>query len=147
MDRVNYEISTQMARILKNTILKTTIDPMLDEANEYDGLERFLIDRTPIPYRKNWRNKKSSTLFKGQLISKCPFGIIVWTKYQRNYFCPEIFCTFLGASWKLFGLPGDLLYNIINKEANKFRWYFVQTIIPKGHFEINWPLARKQNTI
>ena len=53
MDRVNYEISTQMARILKNTILKTTIDPMLDEANEYDGLERFLIDRTPIPYRKN----------------------------------------------------------------------------------------------
>ena len=23
-------------------------------------------------------------------------------------FCPEIFCTFLGASWKLFGLPGDL---------------------------------------
>ena len=63
MDRVNYEISTQMARILKNTILKTTIDPMLEEANEYDGLERFLIDRTPIPYRKNWRNKKSSTLF------------------------------------------------------------------------------------
>merc|ERR1711997_1277421 len=34
MDRVNYEISTQMARILKNTILKTTIDPMLEEANE-----------------------------------------------------------------------------------------------------------------
>ena len=23
---------------------------------------------------------------KSQLISKCPFGIIVWTKYQRNYF-------------------------------------------------------------
>ena len=22
---------------------------------------------------------------KGQLISKCPFGFIVWTKYQRNY--------------------------------------------------------------
>ena len=123
MDRVNYEISTQMARILKNTILKTTIDPMLDEANEYDGLERFLIDRTPIPYRKNWRNKKSSTLFKGQLISKCPFGIIVWTKYQRNYFCPEIFCTFLGASWKLFGASCRLtcLWNYIlsPQEAQK----------------------------
>ena len=32
-------------------------------------------------------------------------------------FCPEIFCTFLGASWQLFGLPGDLVSNIINKEA------------------------------
>ena len=32
-------------------------------------------------------------------------------------FCPETFCTFLGAYWKLFGLPGDLVSNIINKEA------------------------------
>ena len=38
-------------------------------------------------------------------------------KYQRKYFCPEIFCSFLGASWKLFGLPGDLVSNIINKEG------------------------------
>merc|ERR1712166_533583 len=44
MSRVNYEISKQLTRILKNTILKTTIDPLLDESNEYDGLERFLID-------------------------------------------------------------------------------------------------------
>ena len=43
---------------------------------------------------------------KGQLISKCPFGFIVWTKLPTELFlnfCPEIFCTFLGASWKLFG--------------------------------------------
>ena len=32
-------------------------------------------------------------------------------------FCPEIFYTFLGASWKLFGLPWDLISNIINEEA------------------------------
>ena len=32
-------------------------------------------------------------------------------------FCPEFFCSFLGASWKLFGLFGDLVCNIINKEA------------------------------
>ena len=32
-------------------------------------------------------------------------------------FCPEIFCSFLGASWKLFGLPWDLISNIMNKEA------------------------------
>ena len=57
---------------------------------------------------------------KGQLISKCPFGIIVWTKYQRNYFwisALNFFCCFLGASWKLFGLPGDLVCNIISREA------------------------------
>ena len=32
-------------------------------------------------------------------------------------FCPEIICSFLGAFWKLFGHPGDLVSNIINKEA------------------------------
>ena len=32
-------------------------------------------------------------------------------------FCPEFFCSFLGASWKLFGLPGDLVFTIINKKA------------------------------
>jgi hypothetical protein len=32
-------------------------------------------------------------------------------------FCPEIFCSFLGASWKLFGLSGDLVSNIKNKET------------------------------
>ena len=32
-------------------------------------------------------------------------------------FCPEIFCSFLGASWKLFGLSWDLISNIMNKEA------------------------------
>ena len=35
------------------------------------------------------------------------------------YFCPEIFCTFLGASWKLFQLSGDLVSIIMNKEANR----------------------------
>ena len=34
-------------------------------------------------------------------------------------FCPEIFCSFLGASWKLVGLPWDLISNIMNKEAYK----------------------------
>jgi hypothetical protein len=32
-------------------------------------------------------------------------------------FCLEFFCSFLRASWKLFGLPGDLVCNIINREA------------------------------
>jgi hypothetical protein len=70
---------------------------------------------------QNWAKlAKSAVLFKGQLISKCPFGFIVWTKIPTKLFldfCPEFFCSFLGASWKLFGLPGDLVCNIINKEA------------------------------
>ena len=35
----------------------------------------------------------------------------------------NFFCSFMGASWgaswRLFGLPEDLVSNIINKEANK----------------------------
>ena len=41
-------------------------------------------------------------------------------KNQRNYFwisALKFFCSFLGASWKLFGLLGDLVSNIINKEG------------------------------
>ena len=34
-------------------------------------------------------------------------------------FCPEIFCTFLGASWKLFWLPVKFVSNFINKETRK----------------------------
>ena len=42
---------------------------------------------------------------KGQLISKCPFGIIVWTKNQRNYFWISALKFFV-PSW---GLPGSFL--------------------------------------
>ena len=71
---------------------------------------------------------------------------------------PEIVCSFLGASWKLFGLPGDLVSNIINKEGywkpkkrpespqeatkisgQKSRNIFVG-ILDETDFEINWPL-------
>ena len=57
---------------------------------------------------------------KGQLISKCPYEKSVLSKIPTKIFldvCPEIFCSVLGASWKLFGLPGDLVSNIVNKEA------------------------------
>ena len=45
-----------------------------------------------------------NTEIKGQLITKCPVGFIVWTKLPTKLFlnfCPEIFCTFLGASCRL----------------------------------------------
>ena len=111
---------------------------------------------------------KWATTTKGQLISKCPFGFIVWTKLPTKLFlnfCPEIFCTFLGASWKLFGAscrlpclwyyilspqeaqrasmkpPGSYKKNSGQKSRNNFVGIFVQTMKPKGHFEINWPLV------
>ena len=35
-------------------------------------------------------------------------------------FCPEFFCTFLGASWKLLGLPvGFLVYDITYQVPRK----------------------------
>ena len=55
-----------------------------------------------------------------QLISKRSYEKSVSSKIPTKIFldfCLEIFCSFLGASWKLFGLPGDLVSNIINKEA------------------------------
>ena len=39
---------------------------------------------------------------KGQLISKCPYEKSVSSKIPMKIFldfCPEIFCSFLGASW------------------------------------------------
>ena len=57
---------------------------------------------------------------KGQLISKCPDEKLVSSKIPTKIFlefCPEIFCSFLRASWKLFGLSGDLVSNVINKEG------------------------------
>ena len=50
---------------------------------------------------------------KGQLISKCPFGVKTSSKKPTKLFpgfCPEIFCTFLGAFWKLFGASCRLPY-------------------------------------
>ena len=65
-------------------------------------------------------------MYKGQLISKCPFGFIFWTKLPTKLFlnfCPEIFCTFLGASWKLFGascrLPCLWYYILSPQEAQR----------------------------
>ena len=57
---------------------------------------------------------------KGQLILKWPYEMTVSSKIPTKLFldfCPKFFCSFLGASWKLFGLSGDLVCNTINKEA------------------------------
>ena len=87
---------------------------------------------------------------------------------QRNYFwisALKFFCSFLGASWKLFGLPGDIVSNIIHKEAyrkpqkasrkvqknsgqksrNNFVGFLEEVFWPRGHSEINWPLAAFKN--
>ena len=70
-------------------------------------------------------------------------------------FCPEIFCSCLGASWKLFGascrLPYKSYYLPTPQEAQKsykkfqgrniFVTILVETMTPKRHFEIKWPLT------
>ena len=91
---------------------------------------------------------------KGQLISKCLFSVIISTKIATKISAQNFFVVF-------WGLPGDLVSNIINKEANRkphkasrkpqggyknfqgrnpykiFVFFFVKTMIPKRHFEIN----------
>ena len=64
--------------------------------------------------------EKILNVSKGQLISKCPYEMIVSSKIPTKLFldfCPDFFCSFLGASWKLFGLPGNSVCDIINKGA------------------------------
>ena len=63
--------------------------------------------------------KNKDIVCKGQsfqLISKCLFGVIVWTKIAtkilKNFF-PESFYSFLGDSLKLFGVPVGFLFNDI----------------------------------
>ena len=51
-----------------------------------------------------FKSVKSTICPKGQLISKCPYEKSVSSKIPTKIFlefCPEIFCSFLGASWGL----------------------------------------------
>ena len=53
---------------------------------------------------------------KGQLISKCPIGIFVWTKNQRNYFwisALKFFVPSLGLPGSFLGLPVGFLVDDI----------------------------------
>ena len=53
------------------------------------------------------------TLAKGQLISKCTDEKSVSSKIPMKIFlefCPDFFCSFMGASWKLFGASYRLPY-------------------------------------
>ena len=68
-------------------------------------------------FMKRWiqfldRKLEFELLFKGQLISKCPYENSVSSKIPTKIWISAL--KFLVASW---GLPGDLVSNIINKEA------------------------------
>ena len=60
----------------------------------YYNLARFLIF--------SWVNSLWQTPSKGQLISKCPFGFIVWTKIPTKLFWISALSFFV-ASWGLHG--------------------------------------------
>ena len=56
-----------------------------------------------ISSEKNLPSRANKVRIKGQLISKCPFGFIVWAKIPTKLFldfCPEFFFV---ASWGLHG--------------------------------------------
>ena len=86
---------------------------------------------------------------KGQLISKCPFGVIVWTKIATKKF--DNFCP--GGQIKKIKALFYINYGVFNvikclffiwppgqTLSNFFVAILVQTMTPKGHFEISWPL-------
>ena len=59
-------------------------------------------------------------LVKGQLISNILLVGKLLPKNQQNYFwisALKFFCSFLGAFWKLFRLPADIVSDIIHKES------------------------------
>ena len=58
----------------------------------------------------SWRGDLISISTKGQLISKCLFGVIVWTKNQRkNYqdFCFSLYRTEILVIFTLVFCPND----------------------------------------
>ena len=112
---------------------------------------RTFFDFRGVTYSKIGKCFINSSCCNGQLISKCLFGVIVWTKIATKIM-----------SGSFLGLLGTyLVSNIINKEAYKnpkktsrkpqgsyknfhgrnpyniFVAILLQTMTPKGHFEIN----------
>ena len=86
------------------------------------------------------------------------FGCHRFDQYSNK----NIFITSWGLPKSFLGLSGDLVSNIINKEAysklkkasrrpkgQKALQYFrlVETMTPKRNFEINWPLSREYDPL
>ena len=79
------------SRLLKNRVWKI----------KFDGLDFFFYLKLEKSSSSNSILQQSSAN-NGQLISKCPYEKSVSSKIPTKIFldlCPEIFCSFLGASW------------------------------------------------
>ena len=85
-------------------------------------LTYHLVPRAIWPYHVKWNFSTFCGLSKGQLISKCLFEKIVWTKIPPKNLIDSALKYCRAESIKFFG--GIL----------------VQTIFSKRHFKINWPL-------
>ena len=72
---------------------------------------------------KGIEEKKRNIEIKGQSISKCPIGLIVSTKIPTEKI--DKFCLRMGRA----------------EFVKFFAGILVETMTPKGQFEINWPLA------
>ena len=97
---------------------------------------------------KFWVLTKIMNLFKGQLISKCLFGVFVWTKKNNELF--SMISALASKKWlnqKLYYTNCVKFWFDLFLEARaeilkeKFVGFLVEMIAPKRHFEINWPLS------
>ena len=75
---------------------------------------------------------------KGQLISKCPLRVIVWNKIPSKFFSR---ISALASKKRLNKKRQDFDFTSWQKSWKNVIGILVQTMIPKGHLEINWPLA------
>ena len=97
-----------------------------------------------------WCNKKDNKHSKGQLISKCSFGVFISTKKQQN-FCKNFFSCLWMLNQKRKALYFFWLFEkylilehfwfdlFLGQKSLQFFFILVNMKAPKGHFEINWP--------
>ena len=123
-----------------------------NKARDKKRSKMLMIYRLCLPISKNKQIDLSS---KGQLILKCLFGAIVWTKIPSNFypgFLPQPLKRCRIKKIKALSYTNQGLFNIIDKiqfliqplfrgqgrnPGKIFIGFFVQTMTPKRHFEIN----------
>ena len=91
---------------IKSIAMKHFLKKHPDEEFDESKFEELRLSKTIMephkPYQKFKYHCYLCTHTKGQLISKCPYEKSVSSKIPMKIFldfCPEIFCSFLGASW------------------------------------------------
>ena len=80
---------------LKNLTFVSSQAPLIYLTPQFRFLQQVYYILTTLKFRYCEKAKKNFFLkiLKGQIISKCPFGVIVWTKIPTKFFqdfCPSL---------------------------------------------------------